>query len=154
MLRKRTDNASSEQDTPGGRGGRANSPRRLIAGLRVSYEDEQLLGLVTPFFPEASSAGELAYRIWRRGLELSLAELAGLGTTLPATLSEEHLATLVAQRLMLCLPLLQRTGKLAFLKLGEAAPVVSLAPPVHVASDAIDQTAVEAVAGFGGDVFL
>jgi hypothetical protein len=47
--------------------------RRLIAGLRVSDQDAQLLTLVAPFFPEADSAGDLAYRLWRRGLELALA---------------------------------------------------------------------------------
>ncbi len=89
--------------------------RRLIAGLRIPSQDEALLDLVRPLFPEVDSEGELAYRLWRRGLELTLAELAGLGVALPPALSEETVATLVAQRLLLCLPLLRHTRKVALL---------------------------------------
>ncbi|MEI7644821.1 MAG: hypothetical protein WCJ55_11125, partial [Chloroflexales bacterium] len=98
---------------------------RLIAGLRITKQDEALLDIVRPFFPDADSAGELAYRLWRRGLELTLAELASVGVALPPDLTEEILATLVAQRLLLCLPLLRRTGALALLG-SESAPALTM----------------------------
>ncbi len=155
MPQRRTDNGSSERASSPDGGARTSRPRRLIAGLRVSREDELLLALVAPFFPEVDSAGDLAYRLWRRGLELTLAELVALGTALPVGTSEEHLATLVAQRVTLCLPLLRRTGKLALLNLeAPAPPGVSqhgaLAPDTPV----IDATASATVAGLGGVDFL
>lgn len=135
---------------------RRRGQRRLIAGLRVSELDERLLALVTPFFPEVDSAGDLAYRLWRRGLELTLAEAVGLGATLPSEVSEELIAGLVAQRLVLCVPLLRRTGGLA--RLGLETPPVELAlhatitPPAPV--DAIDSGAAAAITSLGGSDFL
>lgn len=129
--------------------------RRLIAALRVPPEDEQLLTVVQPYLPDADSAGELAYRLWRRGLELMLAELSSVGTALPGALSEEQLATLMAQRIALLLPLLRRTGKLALLGLeqpGQEQPrAVSVVP---VAEAAIDASATAAVSNLGGADFL
>ena len=127
--------------------------RRLIAGLRIPRQDEALLDLVRPLFPEVDSEGELAYRLWRRGLELTLAELVGLGVTLPPALNEDLLATLVAQRLLLCLPLLRRTGRLALLDI-ESAPVLAMptAPPDGPAD--IDTAAAATIAGLGGGDFL
>jgi hypothetical protein len=122
--------------------------RRLIAGLRVSEHDAQLLALVAPFFPEADSAGDLAYRLWRRGLELTLAELAGLGVRLPPELADQQLAILVVQRLLLCLPLLRRTNTLAVLQLEAAAPAVQPAPEAGSLT-AIDATAATTVAAMG-----
>ncbi len=126
---------------------------RLIAGLRITKQDEALLDIVRPFFPDADSAGELAYRLWRRGLELTLAELASVGVALPPDLTEEILATLVAQRLLLCLPLLRRTGALALLG-SESAPALTMptSPPDGPAD--IDMAAAVTIAGMGGGDFL
>lgn len=130
-------------------------PRRLIAGLRVSEEDEQLLALVAPLFPEADSAGDLAYRLWRRGLELTLAEVACLGAALPPGMAEEQFAALAAQRLLLCLPLLRRTGKLSLLGL-EAPVLPTRSPPLAevIGIPEIDASAAATVAGLGGGDFL
>jgi hypothetical protein len=128
---------------------------RLIAGLRITKQDEALLDVVRPFFPDADSAGELAYRLWRRGLELTLAELASVSVALPPDLTEEILATLVAPRLLLCLPLLRRTGMLAllvaeFAKLG--APLELTVSPLT--ADDIQVDAAVAIVGLGGNDFL
>ena len=138
---------------------RVRGQRRLIAGLRVSELDERLLALVAPFFPEVDSAGDLAYRLWRRGLELTLAEAVGLGATLPPEVSEELIAGLVAQRLALCVPLLRRTGTLA--RLGIDVALLQLVVPstnrevvATTAADAIDATASDAITGLGGSDFL
>ncbi len=134
------------------RGG--GGPRRLIAGLRVTPRDETLLDVVRPLFPEVDSEGELAHRLWRRGLELTLAEVAGLGVTMPPGTTDEQLATLVAQRLLLCLPLLQRTGKVALLGIESAPPVLAMptSPPDGLAD--IDTAAARTIAGMGGGDFL
>lgn len=128
--------------------------RRLIAALRVPPDDERLLALVQPYLPEADSAGELAYRLWRRGLELTLAELAGLGVMLPLGLSEEQLATLSAQRVVALLPLLRRTGKLALLGLEQPAqeqvPVIA----ALTTEAAIDASATAAISSLGAADFL
>lgn len=58
---------------------RPRGGRRLIAGLRVTAHDETLLAVVRPYLTDAESEGEAAYRLWRRGLEVSLAEVVGLG---------------------------------------------------------------------------
>ena len=127
--------------------------RRLIAALRVPPADERLLEAMQPYLPDTDSAGELAYRLWRRGLELTLAELASLGAALPAGLTEEQLATLIAQRVMLLLPLLRRTGKLALLGLEHAASphTPELLDPTAIA---IDEAAARVVADLGGAAFL
>ena len=127
--------------------------RRLIAALRVPPADERLLATVRSYFPDADSASELAYRLWRRGLELTLAELASLGAVLPVGLTEEQLATLSAQRIVLLLPLLRRTGKLALLGLEHAA---APRPPQPLAPTAIatDEAAARVVADLGGTEFL
>lgn len=133
--------------------------RTLIAGLRVTAEDELLLAVVRPFVADASSEGELAYRLWRRGLELTLAEVVGLGAALPAGMSEELVARLVAQRLLLSLPLLRRTNTLALLGI-DTAPPRSVAPSADsetvaaAAADVIDATASDAITGLGGSEFL
>lgn len=132
--------------------------RRLIAGLRITPRDESLLAVARPFFPDAASEADLAYRLWRRGLEVTLAELIGLGAALPPDASEELIAGLAAQRLLLCMPLLRRTGKLALLGLAlEAAQDNVPTPDVAVASlagDLIDESAAVTVAGLGGSDFL
>jgi len=127
--------------------------RRLIAGLRVTRQDEALLDLVRPLFPEADSEGDLAYRLWRRGLELTLAELASVGVALPPPLREETLATLVAQRLLLCLPLLRRTGTLALLG-SESAPALAMPTSPSDGPADIDTAAAVTIAGMGGGDFL
>jgi hypothetical protein len=139
-------------------GGRGEA-RRLIAGLRITRQDEALLDVVRPLFPEADSEGELAYRLWRRGLELTLAEGAGLGATLPAHSSEELIASLVVQRLLLCMPLLRRTQKLALLGLEETSSLVrsvgAPAVPLTVTdTETIDASASDAIADLGGSNFL
>jgi hypothetical protein len=126
---------------------------RLIAGLRITKQDEILLDVVRPFFPDADSAGELAYRLWRRGLELTLAELASVGVARPPDLTEEILATLVAQRLLLCLPLLRRTGTLALLGI-ESAPALALPLSPPDGPTDIDTAAAATIAGMGGGDFL
>jgi hypothetical protein len=128
-------------------------PRRLIAGLRVTQADLALIAVIRPYLADADSEGELAYRLWRRGLEVTLAELAGLGVTLPNTLPENHLATRVAQRLLLVMPLLRRTGKLALL--GLDAPTSRPAPLIsEPEGDQIDESAAGIIVGLGGDAFL
>ena len=73
-------------------------------------------------------------------------------------MTEELLAGLVTQRLMLSLPLLRRTGTLALLGL-EAPPLV--APPTTApllaptsGAEAIDAGATEVIRGLGGNDFL
>lgn len=133
--------------------------RRLIAGLRITKQDEVLLTIARPYFPETASEGEVAYRLWRRGLELTLAEAAALGAALPRSTSEELIASLVAQRLLLTLPLLRRTGLLALLQL-EMPPLsvrgkADFNPSEVVAdSEPIDGGASDTIAGLGGSDFL
>lgn len=111
--------------------------------------------MVAPFFPEVDSAGDLAYRLWRRGLELTLAEVISLGTEPPPEPSEELLASLVAQRLALCMPLLRRTGKLTLLGLeAPEIPARSLPLATVVSAPEIDASASATVAGLGGGDFL
>jgi hypothetical protein len=126
---------------------------RLIAGLRITKQDEALLDVVRPFFSDADSAGELAYRLWRRGLELTLAELASVGVALPPDLTEEILATLVAQRLLLCLPLLRRTGTLTLLG-SESAPALAMPTSPSDGPADIDTAAAVTITGMGGGDFL
>lgn len=150
---------SSDPTMPKRATGQRSAQRRLIAGLRVSELDERLLALVAPFFPEVASAGDLAYRLWRRGLELTLAEALGLGAKLPPDVSEELIAALVAQRLVLCLPLLRRTGSLARLGMDVVPPrpvaPSALGESVATAADAvIDASASATIAGLGGSDFL
>lgn len=140
-------------------GKRRGGPRRLIAGLRVTRQDEALLNLVRPLFPEADTEAELAYRLWRRGLEGSLAEAASFGVALPPGGSEELIAGLVAQRLLLAVPLLRRTGKLSILGLEvqlSAAPAISVdvLRAKVTGPEAIDDGASDAIAGLGGSEFL
>lgn len=138
---------------------RSAGARRLLAGLRITPQEEALLNVVRPYLPEADSASELAYRLWRRGLELTLAEVASIGATLPPHTSEELLAGLAAQRLLLCMPLLRRTGKLALLDV-EATPREALLPPEVVRPlplappEHIDASASDAISGLGGNDFL
>jgi hypothetical protein len=144
-------------DRPGE--GRDSRARRLIAGLRVTRQDEALLAVVRPFFANTASEGEMAYQLWRYGLELTLAEAASLGVHLPSSTTELVLARLVARRLLLALPLLRRTGTLTVLGLDAAPPdpdvprnvPVSVPPGSH---DTIDERASEAVASLGGSDFL
>lgn len=155
MPQRRTDSSPPDRMRPGDKMQRPSEARRLIAGLRVSHADEQLLALIAPFFPEADSAGDLAYRLWRRGLELAFAELVSVGAPLPAGITEDQLATLVAQRVAGCLPLLRRTGKLALLQLEVPAPQQEPArsSPV-VSTEEVDASAAVTVVGLGGADFL
>lgn len=138
---------------------RSAGGRRLLAGLRITPHEEALLDAVRPYLPEADSASELAYRLWRRGLELTLAEVASIGAELPPHTNEELLAGLAAQRLLLCLPLLRRTGKLAVLA-AEAALHETLPPPEVVSPlplappEPIDASASDAISGLGGSDFM
>jgi hypothetical protein len=134
-------------------------PRRLIAGLRITPQDAALLNVVRPLLPEADSERELAYWLWRRGLELTLAEVVGLGAALPPGTTDEVIAALAAQRLLLCVPLLRRTEKLALLGI-EVTPHATCASPSYTApaastaAEAIDATASDAIVGLGGSDFL
>lgn len=69
-------------------GQRGGGARQLIAGLRVSEKDKALLAVVRPYFPEADTEGELAERLWRRGLEMTLANALGVGVARPHDSSE------------------------------------------------------------------
>jgi hypothetical protein len=140
-------------------GERRGGARRLIAGLRISAEEESLLAVVRPYFTDLSSEGELAYRLWRRGLELALAEAVGIGARLPSGTTEQFIASLVAQRLLLCMPLLRRTGTLALVGLDTPSQTdmpmrERLAPERTVVPEAIDASAADAIAGLGGNDFL
>ncbi len=140
-------------------GARHGGARRLIAGLRVTQQDEALLAIVRPYLADAGSEGEVTYRLWRRGLELTLAEVAGLGTELPPGTTEHLIAGLVAQRLLLCMPLLRRTGKLVLLGVETASPIVSSVvmtetPAPLSGTEVIDESAANAIAGLGGTDFL
>jgi len=138
---------------------RPGKTRRLIAGLRISQQDEALLDTVRPFFPEADTEGELAYRLWRRGLDVTLAEAVGVGASLPPGISEEGIARLAIQRLLLCLPLFRRTNLLALLGL-EIAP--SISPPdieaklasISGPEEPVDEHAAAAIMSLGGSEFL
>ena len=73
------------------------------------------------------------------------------------TMSEEVIASLLVQRLLVCLPLLQRTGKLALLGFGlspsdltqRSAEPDAIAPVVE-----IDHSASAAIAELGASDFL
>lgn len=138
---------------------RLRGGRRLIAGLRITQLDEDVLAIVRPYLTDVSSEGDAAYRLWRRGLEVTLAEVIGVGASLPPEMTEQRLASLVAQRLLLCLPLLRRTGVLALLEL-EAGPRASEVTPKlpglvgGVSTDSIDTGAANAIAALGGTDFL
>jgi hypothetical protein len=121
----------------------------------VTPHGEALLAVVRPFLAEADSASELAYRLWRRSLEITLAEVVGLGAALPPGTSEELIASLAAQRLLLCAPLLRRTGKVSFLGI-EPTRCVPPQPGTAAAAvgELIDASAAEATAGLGGSDFL
>ena len=133
---------ADHQEVGGTRPGKA---RRLIAGLRVTRQEEALLAVVRPFLADASSEGELAYRLWRRGLEVTLAEAAGIGVQLPPGLSADVLASTVAQRLLLCMPLLRRTGKLALLGIESSLPAADTAAPAAPAAEPIAAGASDAI---------
>lgn len=140
-------------------GERRGGARRLIAGLRISPEEETLLAVVRPYFTDLSSEGELAYRLWRRGLELALAETVSIGARLPADTNEQFIASLVVQRLLLSLPLLRRTGILALLGLETSSPTVVMTTDdtpatEHPITEAIDASASDAITGLGGSDFL
>lgn len=138
---------------------RAGKTRRLIAGLRISPQDEALLDAVRPFFPEAETEGELAYRLWRRGLDVTLAEIVGVGALLPPGVSEEGVARLAVQRLLLCLPLFRRTNLLALLGLElarQTSPLDTEAQPasIHDLEEPVDEHAAAAIMSLGGSDFL
>lgn len=138
---------------------RRSGARRLIAGLRISPEEEALLAVVRPYMTDLTSEGELAYRLWRRGLELSLAEVVSIGARLPADTNEPFIAGLVVQRLLLSLPLLRRTGTLALLGLEASSPTVvrtttDIPATEHSITEAIDASASDAITGLGGSDFL
>lgn len=138
---------------------RRSGARRLIAGLRISQEEEALLAVVRPYLTDLSSEGELAYRLWRRGLELALAEVVSIGAHLPAPTNEPFIAGLVAQRLLLCMPLLRRTGTLTLLGLDTLSQTNTTTrerpvPERTAVPEAIDASAADAITGLGGNDFL
>lgn len=130
--------------------------RQLIAGLRVTATDLELLGVVRPFMAECDTESDLAYRLWRRGLEITLAELVGSGADLPdGGMDQQQLAVVVGQRLQLCLPLLERTGLLSTLRAPQrladegAATVMRDPEETEVAPEAHGF-----ITAMGGDAFL
>jgi hypothetical protein len=150
--------ADHKDDRPQRRG-KHGGARRLIAGLRITKQDEALLDGVRPLLPEAASEGELAYRLWRRGLEVTLAEAVSLGVAPPPGITEAELSSLVIQRLLLSVPLLRRTGKLALLGIeasGSPRETSLMGTPrvAGTATDEIDEAAATAVVDLGGSAFL
>jgi hypothetical protein len=148
--------ADRKDDRPQRRG-KHGGDRRLIAGLRITKQDEALIDVVRPVLPEASSEGELAYRLWRRGLEVTLAEAASLGVALPPGITEAELASLVAQRLLLSVPLLRRKLALLGMEASSSPRETSLMTVPEVAgaaNDEIDEAAAVAVVDLGGSAFL
>lgn len=149
----RTDPARRREATQRG------SSRDQIANLRVTLEERAQKNLVRVLYPEADSEAELAYRIWRRGLQVDLARLASMGEALPPGMTERHLAMLVTQDLLACVPLLNRAGTLQHI-VDMLTPHAE--PPTAVLADAldddapgaIDPSASESVAAFGADDFL
>lgn len=130
--------------------------RQLIAGLRVTAADLELLGVVRPFMAECDTESDLAYRLWRRGLEITLAELVGSGAALPdGGMDQRQLAVVVGQRLQLCLPLLERAGLLSTLRASQqvtdehVALVVGEQEEIEVAPEAEGF-----ITAMGGDTFL
>jgi hypothetical protein len=125
----------------------------------VTKQDEALLTVVRPYLADVGSEGDIAYRLWRRGLEITLAEVVGLGAELPPGTMEDLIASLVAQRLLLCVPLLRRTDKLALLGIEPSSWATQVTPSVvalvtETGGEAIDESASNAIAGLGGSDFL
>lgn len=106
--------------SPRSRGGRPpvhSEPRLRQKPLRVTARDDELMALVRPYLINVTNESELAYQLVREGLLMRLALLAALGGDLNDLIAEEVVAAHAAQHLLLCLPLLRRTGKLATLEM-------------------------------------
>jgi hypothetical protein len=132
-----------------------NGPRRLIAGLRVSERDLVLLAVVRPFC-DGDSEAEIAHRIWRRGLEVTLAELVSAGVELPpGVLTEQQLAIVIHRHVQLCAPLLERAGLVVRSLMDEPQPMRDATLRVAVIEEtAVDPLAGEAIERLGGTEFL
>ena len=147
--------AAGAEESPAAKPGRRGAATRggvrtLIAALRVTNADLQLVAAVQPYIGAEHSASELAYRIWQRGLETVVAEVATVGGALPHGLDETLVATRAAQRLVAVLPLLQRTGKIQLLRL----LIEVSAPHSAVPTEEIDASATSTIAELGGNEFL
>jgi hypothetical protein len=93
--------------------------------LRVTERDEALMALLRPYMAGVTNESEQAYTLVREGLLMRLAALAALGVGLDGAVDEEVLAAHAAQQLLLVLPLLRRTGRLALLGMEMAAPTLT-----------------------------
>lgn len=131
--------------------------RELIAGLRVSPDEIEQKNAVRDLYPEASSEAELAYRIWRRGLQVDLARLVSMGGELPPGVTERQLAMLVTQDLLACLPLLNRVGTLSEIVALLAPHASGRSEPGNPAPSSNDDTPIDPSAAdsvLGVDDFL
>ena len=119
---------------PSGRPPLHSEPRPHQKPLRVTDRDDELMALVRPYLISVTNESELSYQLVREGLLMRLAILAALGGDLGDAIAEDVVAAHAAQQLLLCLPLLRRTGKLALL--GMEVPQPQIAPAATVAPDA------------------
>lgn len=92
--------------------------------LRVTERDEALLAALRPFMSGINSDSEQVYTLVREGMIMRLAALAALGVSLSED-DEDLLAVYAAQQLLLIVPLLRRTGKLALLGMEVGTMVVT-----------------------------
>ena len=104
-----------------------SEPRPHQKPLRVTDRDDELMALVRPYLVSVTNESELSYQLVREGLLMRLAILAALGGDLGDAIAEDVVSTHAAQHLLLCLPLLRRTGKLALL--GMELPQITTVVP-------------------------
>ncbi|MBX0331442.1 hypothetical protein K2Z83_27700 [Oscillochloris sp. ZM17-4] len=136
------------------RRGRPPGDRSTFGRLRITVDERDQAGAIQPLYPEVDNDSDLAYRIWRRGLQIDLARLVSLGGTIPAGMTEEALAMLIAQDLLHCLPLLRRTGVLATLQIEVSDGSTGLPPVDNAVEDEIADDAADSIQGLGGTDFL
>ncbi len=155
---KRGDRARGEEPSPSPRGRGKGRPLgiRKPRTLRIATADEALLAVVRPFISGVDTDADLIYHIWQPGLDIQVGQLLSMGVPLPPGYTEEAIALRIAQHVVLCMPLLRRTGKLALLGINEGVdmpPIV--APPPHLEGNGeIDPGASDIIASMGADDFI
>lgn len=137
-------------------GGKQGGARHQVASLRITSVEIAHKELVRLLYPEADNETDLAYRIWRRGLQFDLARIASMGERLPEGIAEDQLAMLIVQDVLACLPLLQRTGRLSqILALLNAAPLrQDESEGCEPGAPEIDASAADSIADLGGGDFM
>lgn len=109
----------------------------------------------TAFAPyPAGSIIDRAAHAWAASQPAVFAAATAVGAALPPSTSEGGIASLAAQRLLLCLSLLWRTGTLTLLGIDAPMPIAALPVPLVPTPATIDDTAAAAVAGLDGKKFL